>query len=388
MMSNKVKKVLAVVLAMVMVMGMSITSYAAGETSGTGTGEGTFEGSVDKEIISVTLPTTDETTFDFILDPEGLIAATSKAKYPDATFEEGANVFFQSADKVYTDESASLKVINKGTVDVDITVSASVDADAAIDYDAETMGGEKLSALTESVGAKVVMATGDTDELVKVSDLPMLYLGLQVANQTAEAVKTSDDETTPAEVAVGVRGKADNYEVTYSAENGYKFTVKSGVAETAWNSMEFNLVGKCNTEGDWSTNALAAPTVTLTWSYAERTGETNPLLDENAVLVQDVGPTLDETGTTEASYTLTADNELAINVSEGTGNMKEAYSGATFVITGGTEYIDLVTEFATYEEGTFTIKPVCVNYFIRNNGGTVKLAFDKGTVLTVNLVTE
>jgi len=375
MMSNKVKKVLAVVLAMVMVMGMSITSYAAGETSGTGTGEGTFEGSVDKEVISVTLPTTDETTFDFILDPEGLIAATSKAKYPDASFEDGANVFFQSAANTYTDESAKLKVINKGTVDVDITVKASVATDKAIDFATDSMTGKKLSEIADTVGSKVIMATAGADENVKVSDLPILYLGLQVANQTAEAVRTTSDTTTPADVAVGVKGKADNYEVTYSTEGGYKFTVKAGVAETAWNSMEFNLVGKCNTAGDWSTSALAAPTVTLTWSYAERTDETNPLLTENAVL--------------DSAPVFSSSEANVITFTKGVGNLAMADGESITYIAGtwGENTYDKTAKVTIdYEAGTITAKDNTFGVGAEPVPVTIKYTNKAGEEITVTSV--
>lgn len=350
MMSNKIKKMLAVVLAMVMVLGMSITSYAAtGEETGSqsGTGAGTFEGSVDKDVISVTLPTSTENTFKYILDPEGLIAATANAKYTDATFEEGANVFFQSADNTYTKESAKLKVINKGTVDVDITVEASVGTTGAIDYDSATMDDKDLSEIANTVSENVIMSK---DASVSANDLPILYLGLQVADQDAVAVRTVDDETTPAEVAVGVRGNEDNYSVSYnSIQQKYEFSINGSPEDTAWNSMEFNLIGECNTNGNWSATGLAAPTVSLTWSYAVRQdGSDAPLLEENKM--------------TEAAPTFTSTVANVISFTDGAGDLALADEDAITKIEGqwGEYYdktskvtIDYSAKTITAESGAF-----------------------------------
>lgn len=284
------KKALAGMLATTMALGMSMTAFAlTGDQtgSGSGTGTGAFEGHVDKDVVAVTLPTdSNTTTFAYKMDPEGLIAATNNAKYSDATFEPGANVYFQSATNTWTKDSAKLKVINRGTVDVDVTVIA------------KTAANDKVAMSTTST------FTDDTDTAAK------LYLGLKVANQPEVAVDTTD---TAGKVVVGLKGNKDNYEITSVEGGGYGYTAKAGVPDTAWNSFEFGMTGACNPYGNYSAENLAGSNVTVTWSYAVRaTDSTNPLLDANAVA--DVAPSI---ATTE--YTIASAGAVDVTVNFGAG---------------------------------------------------------------------
>ena len=281
------KKTMAGMLATTMAIGMSISAFAADETSGNVTGSGEFEGHVTKKVVAVTLPTAAATTFAYKMDPEGLIAATDSAKYSNATFENGANVYFQSAANTYTKDSAKLKVVNKGTADVDVTIKAEV-AD----------------------GGAVAMATSET--FAADNKNAELYLGLKVADKAAVAVKKTADGG--GEKVVGLKGKSDNFEITYDATNGYGYTAKDGVPDTAWNSFEFGLTGACNPNGDYSANDLTASNVTVTWSYAEREdSSTADMLTENAVA--DAAPSIATT-----SYTAASGTALPITVSLGGGD--------------------------------------------------------------------
>lgn len=288
--SKMLKKTLAGMLAATMVLGTGMAVSAQTGTasgSGSGTGTGTFEGHVDKDVVAVTLPTdSNTTTFAYKMDPEGLIAATNSAKYSGQSFEPGANVYFQSAENTWTKDSAKLKVINKGTVDVDVTVAAKTDANT-----------------------NVAMSTTKTFESTDTA--AKLYLGLQVANQTEVAVDTTD---TTGKVTVGLKGNGDNYEITSIENGGYGYTAKAGVPDTAWNSFEFGMTGACNPKGDYSASSLTGSNVTVTWSYAVRATDSSAiLLDANAVA--DAAPSI---ATTE--YTATANSPLAITVSLGGGD--------------------------------------------------------------------
>lgn len=282
------QKALAGMLATTMVLSMSMTALAqTGDAtgSGTGTGTGNFEGHVDKEVVAVTLPTAETSTFAYKMDPEGLIAATESAKYSGATFEEGANVYFQSSENNWTKDSAKLKVVNRGTVAVDVTIIAKTAANTDI----------------EMATAKTF---ADTDTAAK------LYLGLMVANQNEVAVDTTD---TAGKVTVGLKGNDANYEIT-STDSGYGYTVKAGVPESAWNSFEFGLTGACNPNGDYSAANLAASDVTVTWNYAVREDNSNAdLLDENAVA--DAAPSIATT-----QYTATSGSPVAVAVNLGAGD--------------------------------------------------------------------
>lgn len=300
--NKKMKKLLALMLAGTMTMGMGVTAFAADATSGDAEGSGELEGHVERDVLSVTLPTNvDAGTFKYIIDPEGLIAETDNAKYADATFEEGASVFFQSADKTYTKDSKKLKVTNKGTVNADVTVTAQ----------AATSGDVAMAATSGDVSG----------------DAKKLYLGLDVAGKAEKAVK--DDAS--ATVTVGVVGNPDNFETTYNSTSGkYEYDVKANVPETAWNSFEFGLVnGVCSTGAKWTDeDATKVPTVKVTWSYEERDEDTSTadLLDENASA--DAAPSIGATGTYNKSTGV-----ITANVNLGTGSkvttLKTAVYGST-----------------------------------------------------------
>ena len=270
--NKKFNKILAAFLAGTMVLGMSLTAFAAedgdAETSvaGSTTGEGAFEGHVEKSVLLVQLPTVSEgdKTFAYTMDPEGLIAATEGAKDKTATFEAGATVYFLSAEKTYTSESAKLKVVNKGSVDADVTVTAETASNTNIAMAGSAVFGE------DNKNAE-------------------LYLGLKVAAENAVAVKAHADGTDPVSVTVGLKGTPGNFEVKYDEANKtYSYAAKDGVAETAWNSFEFCLTGACNPNGDYSDENLTAADVTVTWSYAERAEDSDAtLLEENATTDKD-----------------------------------------------------------------------------------------------------
>lgn len=326
----KLNKVLAGMLAATMVLGMSMTAFATETTpvkNGSTTGSGEFEGHVEKSVLLVNLPTVAESanTFKYTMDPEGLIAATEGAKDKTATFESGANVYFLSSANTYTKESAKLKVTNKGSVDADVTITAST-----------------------AESTKMQMATSDT---FTGNTQKELYLGLKVANQNAVAVKTTAADASPASVSVGLKGVEDNFEVKYNeTTKKYSYEEKDGVPETAWNSFEFSLIGACNPNADWKdVEQTDAPTVTVTWAYDKRaTDSTNTMLDGNAT--SDVAPSIATT-----TYTMTADTALVIPVDLGT-----KATAVSAVNWNGRDA--LATGTITYADSKVTVTAPGINY--------------------------
>ncbi len=360
-MSNKkFQKLLAILLTGTMLLGMGITSMAAEDdpaTEGGTTGAGDFEGHVDKKILQVDLPTVAEgdTTFAYTMDPEGLIAATEGAKDTEATFESGANVYFLSSAKNYTKDSAKLKIVNTGNVDADVTVAAETAANA-----------------------NVTMASSST--FAEDNTNKELYLGLKVANQTETAIKAHADGTDPVAVTVGLKGKSDNFEVTYNSETQkYGYTQVAGLADTAWNSFEFGLTGACNANGDWSADGLVAPDVTVTWSYAEREADSsNPMLEENAsVAPADVEPSIPST-----PFSYERDATLDITADFGTGTPAatsitkvEASNDGTVVTADFTTVCTIVGNKITLSSGQFGGAGVGDNRYLIvtfNNGKTAR----------------
>lgn len=258
------KKLLALTLAgvlalnpMVALAADSTESPAEGELGG----DGKIEGVVDKEIFVVELPTVTEsdTTFDFILDPQGLIKETTGAAYTSKTFDDTAKgVYFnntaEGAAKDYSGASDALVAINKGTVDVDVTLEATVDA----------LSGD---------GYEIVM----TDDKTFASDTnTSLYLALKskVGSDEQEKAITTANDVSSAKIEASLDKAPDEaYEIKY-ADGAYKYqltTAASAADYDGFASIEFSLEGACNTAEtvDWSAAKDATPTVDVTWSLKE-----------------------------------------------------------------------------------------------------------------------
>ncbi len=355
--NKKFNKLIAAMLAGTMVFGMGTTAFAAdGDPAGTGntTGAGAFEGHVDKDVLSVQLPTTPAaTTFAYTMDPEGLIAATEGAKDKTASFEEGATVYFLSAEKTYTKDSAKLNVVNKGTVDADVTVKAETAANA-----------------------NVAMAESNAFEADDTA--AKLYLGLKVAAKDAVAVKATGDAS-PASVTVGLKGAPDNYEVKYdSATQKYSYAAKADVAEAAWNSFEFGLTGACNPKGDYSDADLEAADVTVTWSYVKHADGTE-MLPENKTT--DAAPSIQA-----EAFDYERDAELDITVNMGAGTLAatsiqkvEASNNGTDVTADFTSVCTISGNKITLSSGQFGGASVGdARYLIVtfDNGSTVRAALN------------
>lgn len=359
---KKLKKVLAGMLAGTMVLGLSSIAFAAdGDPAGTGntTGSGEFEGHVNKEVLLVQLPTVPEnndTTFAYTMDPEGLIAATEGAKNKDADFEKGANVYFLSKENTYTKDSAKLKVINKGNVDADVTIKAETDAS----------------------NDKVTMAADTTfaadDKTAK------LYLGLKVAGKDAVAIKKAGD-TTPASVTVGLYGTPDNFEVTYDSDaKTYGYSEKADLSDTAWNSFEFGLTGACNPNGDWSTENLAAPDVTVTWSYVKHADGTE-MLDKNAVETpQEVGPSI---AVKEYNYDRTATFNIVTDF--GAGDLAATSISSVKIGPDGTTFGTDLTSACTISGNTITFPSGKLGTASVGDKKYVQVTFDKGDPVVLTL---
>ena len=105
------------------------TEATTSPAEGNQDGAGELEGYVDKNVFAVVLPTADENTFKFTLDPQGLISASkdsssSKADFTSADVEDGATLLFKHTDGSYGSKSNVLTAKNKGTSPVDVQVEA------------------------------------------------------------------------------------------------------------------------------------------------------------------------------------------------------------------------------------------------------------------------
>lgn len=241
----KMKKVAAIVLATTMAMGSSLTVFAAGTVSGgdpasgSTEGQGTNEGHVEKESINVVLPVmpTTGSPFDYITDPERLIQGTNGAAHADAKFpnnDSDTGVYFKVGANEYANTSKTLKVINKSSCNVTVTVAIEAEQNSAND----------LALATSAATSK---------------DNP-LYLAVNVGS-TSHVLTSSSTS-----VKKVIAGNADNFEVTYTSDGGYAYTTKEDAIN--WKALEFNVTGAVD-ETAVVTADTTAPTVKVTWSYAK-----------------------------------------------------------------------------------------------------------------------
>lgn len=285
-MRNALKKLM--VFSMTGAIALSPMSAMAAETvattspaEGNQDGAGTLEGYVDKNVFAVVLPTTDENTFKFTLDPQGLISASkdsssSKTDFDSATVEEGATLLFKHTDGSYGSKSNVLTAKNKGTAPVDVKV----EADAT------------------NVDPSVALSSSDT-----FSDKnPAIYLAL-TSGDTTNAVDTDSKKATFDASLLGV--SADNYEVKYNnGTSKYEYTLKDSVADSEFPTVDFNLTGAANADADWS-SVQGVGKVTVKWTLTKAT---------------DVAPSV----VSKANYQKNSGADIKIPLNFGLGTLKAA----------------------------------------------------------------
>lgn len=239
------KKFLAGALAAAMAMSSSVVVFAE-DAKGEASGSGSLDVVEQSDIFNVEVPTIPEagiTTFDYILDPTGVIKETASQKYEGAEFAEGKTVYFANqpttADGAvsYSDASDELKVVNKSTQDVNIKLTASVKA-----VDGITMANSSTFAADDKTAS--------------------LYLA--VTDGTNTKAITSDG----VEISATITAKEGVYETKY--EDG-KYVKKLKADASGFTEYKFKLTGACNPKGEWTGLKEAPPVVDVVWSVEDFT---------------------------------------------------------------------------------------------------------------------
>lgn len=338
----KLKKIVAGVLATTMVISGSVTAFAT-EMSGGTTGTGELEGTVSTDVFSVVLPTinTGDSTFDFILDPEGLITATTAARYSGDTFGSGTLFFSNSSGTTdYSNTSDALKVINKSSVDVDVVLSATVS------------NAEGISLTSDSTFADDTSAS--------------IYLAIK--SGTDETPITESGATVKTQIAAAPSGA---YEVQWNSTDSKYEYVLADEANTTFADYSFQLTGAANVNGDWSGLADAAPEVAITWN----------------VTVHSDAPVADVTVSSDAaSVTWDRTSELTIAVDSAVvsdmsaGDFGINYDGTIYcysgVYNGNTGLA--TSSFASLEGNTITLDPSVAKFL--PEGGTLYIIDEEGAI--------
>lgn len=198
-------------------------------------GTGSTVGSVDKEIYKVVLPTDAGGTFDYFVDPQDLLNQSA-----DVTSTVSGNLLYFKDGTDYNSTSADLTVTNKSSVPVDITVTASTDADAD-DPD-------------------VTLAEDDT---FAGAPAQSIYLSLNV---TADG--TTDQKALAAGTETAITktlGDAAEYYNVAGTEGAFTYELDDDPSNT-YDELSFNLSGACNASDEWAADAVL-PTVHLVWGF-------------------------------------------------------------------------------------------------------------------------
>jgi hypothetical protein len=224
--------------------GDATTSPASGST----TASGELEGWVNKSVFCVELPTVNEndTTFQFRLDPQDLIGETKTddGKYGVdglelADSDTSAGLYFIDSDGKFSSTSAALTATNKSSVDVSVSVSAT---------------------LANATG----LTLASSDAFAGVENKNSIYLELAAKNSDGDvSANALADGTAKYE---GTLASADaDYSVVVSGD-GYDYQLDPSA--TGFDSVDFYLTGACNqaADVDWSKLTNIAPTVTVKWT--------------------------------------------------------------------------------------------------------------------------
>lgn len=324
------KKYLAAALAATMVVGSSVVAHAADYVSssdvtitdsnaadGTIGGNGQMAGSVNEDVFSVVVPgcmTGAEAFngFDFVLDPEMLISKTDAVKYISDSnagvtgFDENKTLYFlHKRSGTIGDTSDFVKVTNKSSIDVDISLKPAITGITAI----------KLS-----------------DTATFADDSTSMYMAV-TDGSTPTAIKA--DGTT--EVKKTIAGNINAYKTVVNASGDYDFALKEDVDPADFDTYEFALTGACNDKADWSSIA-ENPNVQITWSI-------KPSPDP-------VAPSI-----TSKTYTYVPGTDVAITVALGEGSKAATGIESVSFVNGNDRTVVLTADTDyTFAGTTLTIK--------------------------------
>lgn len=258
------------ILALIMIVGMPMAASASeGNTGdagratepddsvGGGMGVVRMEGSVNTDVYQVVLPTNEKDTFDFILDPQGLINKTNAAAYGGKKFEADSTVFFKRKDgKVkedYSSDSDFVTIINKSSVPVDVFLNVKVSKDFP--------DGIRLTEdrkFKSDTGASIYLALKDEKK-----EMPIGRDGLSL-KVTVDAAPDGA------------------YEYSYDKKSKkYDYKLKDDTSNIIFDKYSFQLTGASNGKGDWSNLTNDIPGVEVTWKVSPKKGKT---LRKDAIL--------------------------------------------------------------------------------------------------------
>ena len=261
------KRFLAVVLTASMVVGSSVSAFASetevtkAPAKGSMKGSAQVEGYLDKDIFKVEVPTVsvNGSMFNFVMDPQGLIEATSGNRYKSGKgadnvgvsandFEYGtlyfANVSGNNTKLSPTSDAATIR--NKSTFSVNATLTTAINKFGNLKISSNLTTATEPSIQLSLSGNLSTNGTATADAPVALSD-----------NGVAEVVKT-------------ISGCDGDYSVSFNtSSNKYEYVLSSNSANFAEYSFQLTGASGGGDYTSWSAiekaTKTAQPEVVVTW---------------------------------------------------------------------------------------------------------------------------
>lgn len=289
------------------------TADSEDAAKGSATGSGEVEGIINKDIFKVVMPTdADTTNFAFILDPQGLIKATSSDtdKKHTESFEADASLFFKNSDGNYSHVSDPLSVTNKSTGIVDVTLTATA--------------GDLKSASDAAEAYNINLAENST--FAENDSSTSIYLGLIAGDDAPIALTAKDGATVTKTLDAAPEGA---YKTIYDTANSkYDYVLDSTFDASKFSALTFKMEGACNTNADAKWVESAAPGVEVAWTLEKH--KVAPSAPETATFVKGKDTTI--SGISLGSGSLAA-TKATITVSK-TDNKSGEYQPTTLPLNG------------------------------------------------------
>lgn len=234
---KKTKKIVAVAAAMAMALAPTY-AYADPAATGEAASTGGLEGAVVKDYVDYVAPTQGDNSFDFLLDPQELIASTDGTSLQGGTVvtEAGVTVYFKNtAAGGYAASSDALTVINKSSSTITVSATASMTLDAT-GSSINVVAADEVTASGLNLNIHLDQVSSDGVTVVKTADLTA---DSDVATQSAltlDAAAAGADE--------------DQFEIVKSGGD-YSYEPISG--DVSGESVSFVFKGACNPDADWTT---------------------------------------------------------------------------------------------------------------------------------------
>ncbi|MCR4617781.1 MAG: hypothetical protein K5669_06310 [Lachnospiraceae bacterium] len=194
-----------------------------------------------KNVISMVVPILEATSYDFVIDPDGLLSLDPN----NTIIGEGSTVYFRSneADNTYSLYADFVNAVNKSTVPIELSIELNVTSTLEAPL-AFTSLSEIYTAETPSICFAIV----PTEPGTVIGDEPVENT-IPVKSEMAMI-----DSNGFASKKITLPCTLDNFELVTSPTEDPSFYVQEYkvVDEPEWSTIGFTLYGACSANANWS----------------------------------------------------------------------------------------------------------------------------------------